>query len=517
MNSTKLALIPIVFGLAFAATSVQAQERACSRLANWADGPADLTISEARFYTDRETGGGFGAPGPALAPHCHVEGSFAHRTGRDGRAYAIRFAINLPENWNGRMLFQGGGGLNGSVGEPLGNTATGGVSAFDRGFAVISTDSGHQGEVFDGSFLADQQAMLDFYDQANAKVTELAQPIIESYYRDTISHNYFVGCSTGGREGMIMAQRYPTLFDGIVSGAPAMQTGISNLALRWISVELGKVPGTDARDPLTDQEEELVMTQLLAQCDGLDGNDDGLIFNRQSCDFSPQDLACSVVGDASCLADDKAAALARAFNGPVTSTGHSVYVSFPWDTAIDDSNDRPGAISGLLIAGGSPPEGTHGADMVSQDVDAEYIFATSADEALGNTATQTRLSTFIQGGGKHVFYHGEGDPWFSANDTVRYFEAMASANADVAPIEDYGRLYLVPGMAHCSGGDQTVDNFDLLTPLVDWVESAVPPGSVEATGASMPGQSRPVCPWPTYAHFNGGDAAQASSYSCELP
>lgn len=506
----------IVLTLSLIATAAPAQERACRELENWQDGPADLRISEAQYYSERRTESPFG-PGTLLGPHCHVEGSFAHRTGRDGRDYAIRFAINLPDNWNGRFLFQGGGGLNGAVGEPLGNTATGGMSAFDRGFAVASTDSGHQGEVFDGSFLADQQAMLDFYYQANAKVTEVARPIVESYYRETIQHDYFVGCSTGGREGMIMAQRYPTLFDGIISGAPAMRTSISNLGLRWISVELGKAQDTDPRDPLTEQEEQLVMSSLLEQCDALDGQNDGLIFNRESCGFDPRELSCSVRGDQACLADDKAAALSRAFGGPLNSAGQAVYVPYPWDTAIDDSSDAPGGISGLLIAGGSPPEGTHGADMEFQDVDGEYIAGMSADEALGSTATQYRLSSFIQNNGKQIFYHGEGDAWFSANDTVRYFEEISVANAEVSAVTEYSQLYLVPGMAHCSGGDQTVDSFDLLSPLVDWVESDQQPESVEATGSSMPGQSRPLCPWPAYAQFDNGDPALADSYRCELP
>src|SRR5690606_14127399 len=145
------------------------------------------------------------------------------------------------------------------------------------------------------------------------------------------------------------------------------------------------------------------------------------------------------------------------------------------------------------------------------------IEAVASDESIGNTATQYHVSTFIAGGGKHIFYHGEGDAWFSANDTVRYFAELARANAGVTAIDDYARLYLVPGMGHCAGGEQTVDSFDLLTPLVEWVESDQGPGAVVATGRSMPDESRPPCPWPEYAHNESGDPARAGSYSCRVP
>jgi feruloyl esterase len=296
-----------------------------------------------------------------------------------------------------------------------------------------------------------------------------------------------------------------------------MRTTVSNLALRWISNQYVGVQNTNPRDPFTEDEEDLIMGALMSTCDALDGHEDGLIFNRTSCDFDPRELACSEnprrTAGKQCLADDKANALARAMGGPVNAAGKPVYVSYPWDSGIDDAAGLPG----LLLAGGSPPIGPQGADLESQDVDAEFLDAISANEALGSTATMYNVSTFIDRGGKHIFYHGEADPWFSANDTVRHFEQLGAFNDAVAPVEEYGRLYLVPGMAHCGGGEQTVDSFDLLTPIVEWVEDGNAPDAVTATGASMPGQSRSLCPWPTYAHFTGGDAADAASYECRMP
>jgi feruloyl esterase len=311
---------------------------------------------------------------------------------------------------------------------------------------------------------------------------------------------------------MILAQRFPRLFAGIGSGAPARRPGISIRALRWISVALGQAVD-DARDPFTPDEEGVIMGALLEQCDALDGQADGLIFNRSACNFDPRELACSVRDGSECLADPKAEALAKAIGGPVNAAGLPVYVPFPWDSGLDDA----GGLPGLLLAGGSPPEGGSGADLQGQDVDAEHSFYMATDQSIGNTAEQYNVSTFIANGGKHIFFHGEGDAWFSANDTVRYFDRMAEANAAVSDVEEYARLYLVPGMAHCTGGVQTVDTFDLLTPLVEWVESGTAPDAVVATGRTMPDQSRPLCPYPEYAHYDGGSEAVAASYSCRAP
>jgi feruloyl esterase len=499
---------------ALAQTPIQAQtreEQTCAALAGRSAG--DLTISEARFYANRGVAARPGAE-TKLPPHCHVAGSFEHRTGVEGRQYAIGFAINLPANWNGRFLFQGGGGLNGAVREPTGAQAAGERSAIEQGFAVVSTDSGHQGGGFDNSFMNDQQALLNFQFQANAKTAEVALPIVQAYYGKAPHHKYFVGCSTGGREGMVMAQRYPYLFDGIVSGAPAMRTTISNLALRWISNQYVKAKVETPRDPFTPEEERLVMGSLMQSCDALDGQADGLIFNRSACHFDPTKLACSAQSrGAQCLASNKADALARAMAGPVNAAGLPVYVSYPYDSGIDDS----GGLPGLLLAGGSPPIGQNGADMKDQNVDAEFLAAISANEALGSTATYYNLTSFVGHGGKQIFYHGESDPWFSANDTVRYFGELGEANKAVKPVAEYGRLYLVPGMSHCQGGELTPDSFDLVTPLVEWVENDRAPGAITATGRSMQGKSRPLCPYPSYAQYKSGDPADARSYECETP
>src|SRR3954471_6533633 len=176
-----------------------------------------------------------------LPPNCRAEGLIDQRVGVDGKPYAIGFAVALPDRWSGRFLFQGGGGLNGSIRPPLGSQAAGEVPALARGFAVVSTDSGHQGAVFDASFMKDQEAALNFAQASVGKVTKAAKAIVAKYYGQAPKRSYFAGCSTGGREGMLASARYPEQFDGILAGAPAMRTGNSNIGLAWANAAFSQI------------------------------------------------------------------------------------------------------------------------------------------------------------------------------------------------------------------------------------------------------------------------------------
>jgi len=227
-------------------------------------------------------GPGHSAPLPA---YCRVEGVINRRTGVGGEEFGINFALAMPDKWNGDFLMQGGGGGNGTVQPPLGLNAAGDTPALMRGFAVVSTDTGHKSHrgPFDFDFMKDQQAYLDFAYLANAEVATLAKQLIAQYYGKAPAYSYFSGCSTGGREGMILSQRYPTAFDGIISGDPAMRTGLSSLAIgQWIPVAFNQIAPKDAdRKPIiaqaiSDTDRKLVMDALLKKCDALDGGGEGL-------------------------------------------------------------------------------------------------------------------------------------------------------------------------------------------------------------------------------------------------
>lgn len=188
-------------------------------------------------------------------------------------------------------------------------------------------------------------------------------------------------------------------------------------------------------------------------------------------------------------------------------SGRQVYPGYYYDTGIAATKGLPGILAGPIIPEGRPV----GATM---DVEEEWEEAMDARAMVGDTNAWTNLSSFRGAGGKLILMHGVSDPWFSAQDTVQYYERLASDNAEV-PIEEWSRLFLVPGMGHCAGGERTLDRFDLLEALVKWVENNRAPERVIATGASAPGESRPLCPYPAYAHFTGaGDANDAASYEC---
>jgi feruloyl esterase len=453
----------------------------------------------------------------SLPEYCRVDGVIDERVGHGGKPYGIGFAIAMPRNWNGRFLFQGGGGLNGSVQLPLGATAAGQTPALARGYAVISTDSGHKGAVFDADFFNDQQATLDFLYQAIGKVAEVGKAIVAAHYGGRIEHSYFVGCSTGGREAMIMSQRYPRLFDGIVAGAPAMRTNFSNLADRWVTVALNQVAPRDATgkplvsQALSDGDRRLVIKSLLAACDAADGLADGMIFNRSACHFDPRALACQGPKTDACLTPQQADALAKAFAGPKDSRGVQVYPGFWFDTGIA----ARGPIPGLLNPGPSPVgPPTVGLQM---DVDREAIEAANPVSAVGDSASWTQLNSFSERGGKLIFYHGSSDPWFSAQDTVRYYEQLSSDNGGAAAVAAWSRLFLVPGMGHCGGGEATLDRFDMLDAITQWAEGGVAPESVPATGDAFPNRSRPLCPYPRHAHYKGsGDPESGSNFECRI-
>jgi feruloyl esterase len=267
------------------------------------------------------------------------------------------------------------------------------------------------------------------------------------------------------------------------------------------------VPG----EQFSADERRLIVDGLLESCDVLDGARDGLVFNINACNFDPRSLACPAGETSQCLVPEKAEALVQALAGPVDSRGVQVYSPFVLDTGNDDA---AGFARGLLAGGANPPEGVSVSALVEQDVDAELRAVSVPSQALGDSVA-TNLSSFAANGGKQIFYHGMSDAWFSAMDTVHYYENMVTANGGLQTAGDFSRLFLVPGMGHCQGGEQTLDRFDMLDAIVGWVENGEAPQSVIATGNSMPDVSRPLCPWPQYPHYTGsGDLEDADNYQC---
>ncbi|HEY1804834.1 MAG TPA: tannase/feruloyl esterase family alpha/beta hydrolase [Terracidiphilus sp.] len=450
----------------------------------------------------------------ALPAYCRVEGVINPRKGVGGEEFGIQFALAMPDQWNGDFLMQGGAGGNGVVYPPIGQTATADTPALLRGYAVVSTDTGHKSHngAFDFGFMKDQQAYLDFAYEANVQVAELAKQIIAQHYGKPAAWSYFAGCSTGGREGMVFSQRYPTEFDGIIVGDPAMRTRFSNLAIsEWIPAAFNQIaPKDSAGKPIitqaiTDGDRKVLMDALMKQCDGLDGLMDGLISNPLACHFDPQSLACKPGQTAACLAPEKASAIAKAFAGPTTSHGSHVYSPFLYDSGIAATVGIPG----ILV----PGPGVFGPPTTSTEIDVDTEALRDVQPLVDST--ETNLSTFAAHGGKLIFFHGDSDPWFSPLDTLGYYKLMAAANGGPDSVSKWSQFYLVPGMSHCAGGP-SLDQFDLLGALSNWVEKDIEPESVTAKGSAFPGRSRPLCPYPKHAQYKGqGNTDDANSFECQ--
>ena len=499
--------------LPFTAYAWAEQPNSCASLKDFGAPHVEITkaITIAAGTTEPNPyGGGHSA---ALPAYCRVEGVINRRTGVDAEEFGIRFALAMPDKWNRDFLMQGGGGSNGVVMPPLGINAAGNTPALMRGFAVVSTDTGHQSHRpgFDFAFRKDQQAYLDFAYLANAEVATLAKQIISQYYGQPAAFSYFSGCSTGGREGMILSQRYPTAFDGIISGDPAMRTGLSNLAIgKWIPVAFNRVAPKDAEgkpvitQAITESDRELIMHALLKECDAKDGVADGMISDPLSCDFDPVVLMCKQGQTDSCLPPEKVAAIKKAMGGPKTSEGSQVYPGFLYDTGITAA----GPIRGILSLG----PGIFGPATTAMEVDIEKEAMEAAQPLVDSLSTN--LTTFSQHGGKLIFYHGSSDPWFSALDTFDFYKGMAEANGGLETVLKWSQFYFVPGMLHCGGGPG-LDRFDFLDAMVNWVEKRTAPTSVIATGQAFPGRSRPLCPYPKHAQYKGqGNTEDTSNFEC---
>ena len=493
-----------------------------------------------------------GSPVPA---HCQITGKMNQRTSSvDGATYAIGFEMRLPTAWNGRFFYQANGGIDGSV-----VTATGGVNggagltnALAMGFAVISSDAGHvaaQGPTFG----IDPQARLDYGYQAVATLTPMAKSAIKTAYGKAPDRSYFGGCSNGGRHTMVAASRYADQYDGFLVGAPGFRlplAAIANIAAAQGYASVASTPG-DISTGFTAAEQKLVSSAVLTKCDALDGASDGLIQDTGACKAAfnlDRDVpTCTGARDGTCLSAAQKAVIGKRFAGVTDSAGAKFYSSFPFDAGIGYGNTAfwnytapPVLDSGAVgMIWQVPPENP------ATFVGATFALTGSIDSMLAKinatnaTYTESALSFMtpphpsdllvLKGrGAKMMLYHGTSDPIFSSDDTTSWYDALRAANGGDA--SNFARFYRVPGMTHCSGG-VTTDQFDMLTPLVAWVEQGTAPASVTASArgpgnaaganADVPSswaanRSRPLCAYPTVARYKGtGSLEVADNFSCQ--
>ena len=497
--------------------------------------------------------------------HCEIIGQINPRTGADGKAYAIGFRLRLPDSWNERFYFQGGGGSDGNLGDALGS------GALSNGYAVVSTDAGHDNTIDNdpaaagtAAFGADPQARIDYGYNAVDKVTQTAKILIGVYYNRVIEYSYFVGCSNGGRQGMVISRRFPTYFDGIVAGSPGFNLPKAAVAEAWNEQALAPLAtetSTNGQPYLpntfSDGDLALVANAVLAACDSLDSLIDGIVDNFEACTDEVvypklEALICMGTKTDTCLSAGQVGALKKIFAGAKNSLGEALYTGWQWDPGIYTPGPPFSALGfrtwnlgyvfapgqnnalNLTLGGGSlpmifvtPPVITPLTGLEAYvfgfnfDTDAPKIFETSgiytesSMEYMTPPSPATDLSAFKNQGGKMILYHGNSDGVFSSQDTINWYDDMNTAMDGTA--QSFARLFLVPGMAHCGGGPAT-SVFDAFTALVNWVEYGIAPDSLLAAAnvfAPWPSRTRPLCPYPSVTRYLGmGSIEAANNFTC---
>jgi hypothetical protein len=493
-----------------------------------------LTFDAVRMATAQdvpESKSGSQEPRLTLPEHCIVRGTIGRRIGAGQRRFGIGFELRMPAAWNGRFLFQGGAGLDGVI-LPAVGTVSGSVQApaLARGFAVVSTDAGHQGSPIDASFATDQQARIDYGYNALDKVNAAARAFIGRFYGKAPHHAYFAGCSNGGRQALTVSQRLPLEFDGIVAGDPTLRFSRVALDEVWNLKVLERIAPKDAQGrpiyarAFSNADLKLVRDRVLKQCDARDGLADGMINDWRGCRFDPAILACKGAKAATCLSPGQVDVLRDLYRGPRTADGTPVYGSFNYDTGIASPQWRgmrlgtsqtgePNAADAYLGLGAykylhlTPPE--PGLTPTSP-LDLEAAVRRIRHTAALTDADSPDLGSFARHG-KMIVYNGLSDQGLASSVLVDWYEQMLAASGTGARAST--SLFLVPGMAHCGGGDAT-DRFEMLDAIVDWVEKGRAPGQIVATSTQLPVRARPLCPYPTIARYRGGDVNAAESFEC---
>lgn len=430
------------------------------------------------------------------------------------------FEIRLPSQWNHKLHYSGGGAYGGVV--PAADTA-----ALGKGYVDVASDSGHQENPFTANFaIADAQAREMFGYLSVPTVMKAALAIVQARYQSAATHSYFEGCSGGGREALMSAQRYPQLFDGIIARAPAYNwTGLMGAMHRNAEA----VARPDAW--LGSGKTAALADAVLAQCDALDGLADGMVSNPQACRFDASRLRCPGGADtaSSCLSDAQLAVVNTWTSQTLLDNGR--YRNAGWPLTGNEPGNWP-----LWLLGATPADASlqfllsdatiKGYLAKNPNADSlSYVFdsnptALAAMAAL-NDATDVDLRPFKAAGGKLIIWHGGADAAISPQGSVDYYLAMQSAVGGAAAAGQFSRLYLAPGAEHCGGG-VGADHADLLDALDAWVGQGAAPGDLLATkpgpGNGAPVLSRPLCRYPAYARYNGqGDARLASSFHCAAP
>ena len=463
---------------------------------------ATLTVTAADFVA---AGTLSGARDAALPAYCRV--AVTLRPSADSDIH-MELWLPAPAAWNGKYEGTGNGGWGGSI-ERREISA-----AVQRGYAASSSDTGHTGG--SASFApGHKEKLIDFGYRAIHEMALASKTLIAAYYGSSPKLSYFQGCSSGGRQALMEAQRFPSDYDGIIAGAPTNNWTRLMFARIWVAQAALSDPASfipPAKYPMIHQ-------SALAVCDALDGVRDGVIDDPRKCSFDPGVLECKAGDAADCLTHAQVAA-ARRIYAPTRNprTGEEIFPSM-----------KPGSeLVWARLAGGPQPiqlADDHFKYVVFEDpswdfrtlnFDSDVVKAMARDNGV-LSANNPDLRPFFTRGGKLIEYQGWTDQQVMPENSIHYFESVHAASGALA--DSSYRLFMAPGMNHCGGGDGP-NTFDMLTALEQWREHGNPPGAVVASHVTngKVDRTRPLCPYPAVARYKGsGSTDEASNFACAKP
>jgi feruloyl esterase len=412
---------------------------------------------------------------------------------------------NQKTDWNQKYEAVGNGGWAGVI------SYSALADALRDGYATSSTDTGHVGG--SGSFaLGHPEKLIDFGWRSQHEMTLKSKAIIAAFYGSGVRLSYWNGCSTGGRQGLKEAQRFPADYDGIIAGAPANRTA---LAL-WIASAQLKDPASyipPAKYPLIHQ-------AVVAACDALDGVKDGLIQDPTRCRFDPKVIECKGGDGADCLTAAQVETVRKSYAEAVNPrTGQNLFPAL-----------TPGSELGWATLGGPQPSPiildhykyvvfkNPDWDWRTFDFDKDVVRAEEPENVVMNS-TDPNLGPFFARHGKLLMYHGWADPNISPLATIQYYKSVMDTMGGEKKTSDSVRLFLAPGMGHCGGGEGP-NKMDLEGAIDQWVDKGAAPDKIIASHATAGkvDRTRPLCPYPQVAQYKGsGSIDEAANFSCKLP
>jgi feruloyl esterase len=486
----------------------------CSIAALQQKAPSDTTITAAAIV----------AADGATPDYCKVEGHVA-TPGNE-----VNFRLALPAAWNGKFYFEGVGGFGGSFG-PL-------TSGLEKGYASATTDTGHQGAVTDASWALNNPAKRIDFAYRGTHVTAVAtKALSQAYYGTAPRHAYFEGCSNGGRQALLEAQRYPDDFDGIIAGDPSFGT-LGQVRRALVYQKLLSSPDHF----LSAAKVSLLAKSVLAACDKQDGLADGLISDPSQCDFHPETLRCAGPDGPDCLTAAEVETV-NAVHGDLKGPGGRVLTRFPfghedgasgWQAWVTGAGQPERRSDGTIALTGRMPAGFSFQNgylqyLAFENSDGKFDWRTFDVDRDGPrlqpfidvfSPTNADLSKLRTRGAKLLMYHGWADPALSAFGTISYYEDVVKKAGGRAQSDKFVELFMAPGMHHCMGQGPGPNRFDMLSALDGWVDKGVAPARVIASHASNGAvdRTRPLCPYPQTAHYNGaGSIDAAENFECARP